>query len=378
MTHVNRRWDEARRLWRGRIQRYKGDPVGAAGMLRRRFATRIAGVDTGASVSIEYSLPVLGSSPWLIERVDADDADFATCPKGCPVNPPLNHVYAARSNYVLSNALVDTKSGFVYVHHLGRNALVRESTSWPAGQALWSVTRPTDGSNLEAPMTILASPSNYFHFMTEDLPAVLRALDQWPDIAVGVYGGHRPPYVDAALDAIGIKAVGLDRFVRVSALHLAGRGQDLGYLRPQDHTQVLRAFSIVGISAPGQTPAGRGVIFASRGLATRAGQEEQEAQGIALDMGAEVVDFSALSLHDQASIAFRSDVVIGSHGAALTNAGFCRPGSMLVELIPHGYHNRCYEWLAHTSNLQYQPAYSLDDLIATLSAWDRDPPTSIH
>lgn len=372
MTHVNRPWDEARRRWRGRTQRYKGDPLGAAGMFRRRFATRLAGVDIGASVSIEYSLPVLRNSPWLVERVEVDDAEFATCPEDCPVNPPLSHVYAARSNYVIRNALVDTRSGFVYVHHLGRCALVRESTSWPASQALWSVSRPADGSLLDAPLTILSSPSNYFHFITEDLPALLRARDQWPEITVGVYMGHRPPYVDAALNDIGIKAVGLDRFVRVGVLHLAGRGQDLGYLRPKDRMQYGRALPKLETSDQGPNPAGQGVIFASRGLATRAGQGEQEAQRIALDLGAEVVDLSALSLNDQASVAFRSNVVIGSHGAALTNALFCRPGSMLVELISPDYHNRCYEWLAHTSSLRYEPAYTLDDLQATLTNWRKN------
>lgn len=374
MTHVSQRWDEARRRWRARAQRYKGDPLGAAGVLRRRLATRLAGVDIGASVSIEYSLPVLRNSPWLMQRDEVDDAEFATCPEGCPVPPPLSHVYAARSNYVLRDALVDTRSGFVYVHHLGRYALVRESTSWPASQALWAVSRPTDGSLFESPLAIVSSPSNYFHFMTEDLPALLRARDEWPNVTVGVHRGHRPPYVDAALDAIGVQAVELDRFVRASVLHLAGRGQDLGYLHPTDRTRLQRALSVGKNSDLHPSPAGRRVIFASRGLATRSGQEEHKAQEVARHLGAEVIDFSALSLLEQSRVAFRSSVVIGSHGAALTNALFCPPGSMLVELVPPGYHNRCYEWLAHTSKLRYEPAYSLDHLQATLATWANGPP----
>ena len=351
------------------MQRYKGDPLGGAGVVRRRLATVFGGVDTEASLSIEYSLPVLKSANWLMQRTESDKTAFAQCPPTCPVIPPLAHVYAGRSNYVLGPVLADTRSGFVYVNHLGRSALIRESTSWPAIQALWSVSRPTDGSIVDEPLTILSSPSNYFHFMTEDLPALLRVLDQWPDISVGVCKGRRPAFVDAALEAIGIKPVVLDRYIRVGTLHLAGRGQDLGYLRPRDHAQALRALSILKTSDPGKSPAGQGIIFASRGLATRAGQTEQEAQKIAQDLGAEVVDFSALSLIDQATVASRSSVVIGSHGAALTNALFCRPGSMLVEVISPDYHNRCYEWLAHTSNLRYAPAYSLDQLQAMVTAW---------
>lgn len=374
MSQIRGRWDERRRRWRGRAQRYKGDPLGGAGVLRRRLAAILGGVDTEASLSIEYSLPVLESANWLMERTEVDKTAFAQCPETCPVFPPLGHEYTGRSNYVLGAALVDTRSGFAYVNHLGRSTLIRESTSWPASHALWSVSRPTDGTLIDAPLTILSSPSNYFHFMTEDFPALLRVLDQWPDITVGVCKGLRPPYVDAALEAIGIRPVVLDRLVRVGALHLAGRGQDLGYLRPYDHMQVLRAFSILETSDSGQTPSGQGIIFASRGHATRAGQTEQEAQKIAQDLGAEVVDFSALSLIDQARVASQSSVVIGSHGAALTNALFCPPGSMLVELLSPNYHNRCYEWLAHTSNLQYKPAYSLAQLQAMVTAWADDYP----
>ena len=37
-----------------------------------------------------------------------------------------------------------------------------------------------------------------------------------------------------------------------------------------------------------------------------------------------------------------ADVVVGAHGAALTNVVFCPPGASLVELFPPDYVNVCY------------------------------------
>jgi hypothetical protein len=363
MSDVRRSWDEERSRWRGRTQRYKGDPLGAIGMLRRRFATRMAGVDTGASIGIEYSLPVLQNAPWLIERIKVDETEFVTCPEDCPVNPPLSHVYEGRSNYVLHDAVVDTRSGFTYVDHLGRSTLVRESTSWPASQALWSVSRPQNGSAIKTPLTILSSPSNYFHFMTEDLPALLRVLEIWPDLTVGVRRGPRPRFVDDALRAIRKVPLELDRTIRAGTLHVAGRAQDLGYVRPTDQQRVRNLIlpTAKGITAKDVDPPGA-ALFAARGRATRAGRFEKEARERAAEAGVTTIDYSALSLYDQASISGQAAVVIGIHGAALTNTLFCQPGSLLLELVPADYYNRCYEWLAHMSHLSYAAVDSPDQL----------------
>lgn len=360
MNDLSRRWEESRRLWWSRTQRYKGDPFGAAGVLRRRLASRAAGVDVEASVSLEYSLPVLQGARWLVSRFEVDETEFAQCPGDCPVNPPLSHVYSTRSNYILGDALVDTRSGNTYVDHLGRPTLIRESTSWPASQALWGVARPTRGTTIHSPLTILSSPRNYFHFMTEDFPALLRVLEMWPDVVVGVRRGPRPRFVDDALHAVDKTPLELDRVIKATTLHMAGRAPDLGYLRSGDQRRILQ--SLLRKTGPrDNTKLGlaSSTIYASRGGATRSGLVERQASTIASGMGAKIVDFAMLDLFEQAQVCQNAETVIGSHGAALVNALFCLPGSTLIELLPPDYHNRCYEWLAHTCSLVYRPVYNL-------------------
>jgi hypothetical protein len=371
MKDLRSRWDESRRLWRSRAQRYKDDPVSATRVLRSRLATKMAGIDVTASLSIEYSLPVLRNAPWLVDRIMVEEASLAACPENCPVNPHLSHIYAARSNYILENALVDTRSGFTYVQHLGRHSLIRESTSWPASQALWSVSRPKLGSRIKGPVTVLSSPSNYFHFMTEDFPALLRALDMWPDVQVGVRGGPRPKFVDQALRAVGKVPLELDRVVQAKTLFVAGRGPDLGYVRPLDWANVLSSVVKQDQERAYTAVVGRPkMIYAARGGATRAGEIESAALDLVSDFGVTVVDFARLDIREQAATVGDADILIGSHGAALVNALFCRRESTVIELLPEDYHNRCYEWLAHTCGLTYKPAYTVSELRRLLERVD--------
>jgi capsular polysaccharide biosynthesis protein len=52
---------------------------------------------------------------------------------------------------------------------------------------------------------------------------------------------------------------------------------------------------------------------------------------------AEVVHMEDVPFADQVSLANSASVLIGPHGAGLTNLAFMRPGSWIVELIPRRY-----------------------------------------
>jgi capsular polysaccharide biosynthesis protein len=55
----------------------------------------------------------------------------------------------------------------------------------------------------------------------------------------------------------------------------------------------------------------------------------------------EAVAFSGLNVRDQMRLMADARLVIGAHGAGLTNALFCRPGTPMIELITAPYLKRC-------------------------------------
>ena len=69
--------------------------------------------------------------------------------------------------------------------------------------------------------------------------------------------------------------------------------------------------------------------------------------------GYDSVDCGKLSVQEQAEIFGSAEVVVGAHGAALTNLVFCRPGTRVVELFSPAYVNPCYRDLCVAANLRH-------------------------
>ena len=62
---------------------------------------------------------------------------------------------------------------------------------------------------------------------------------------------------------------------------------------------------------------------------------------------------STLSLNEQVRTFRNARLVVGAHGAGLTNIAFCEPGAIVYELVPAAYHNGCFCSLAHNCGLRY-------------------------
>ncbi len=46
-------------------------------------------------------------------------------------------------------------------------------------------------------------------------------------------------------------------------------------------------------------------------------------------------------------------MIVAPHGAAMTNIGFCEPGTQIYELIPTDYPNACFNRIAQLMDLDY-------------------------
>ena len=66
-----------------------------------------------------------------------------------------------------------------------------------------------------------------------------------------------------------------------------------------------------------------------------------------------LVDFEPLSLREQISIARRTDILVGVHGAGLTHSLFTPPGSALVELSPTRLDFKGFRSLANLAGNEY-------------------------
>ncbi|ORC83147.1 uncharacterized protein TM35_000771090 [Trypanosoma theileri] len=65
--------------------------------------------------------------------------------------------------------------------------------------------------------------------------------------------------------------------------------------------------------------------------------------------------FSSMSYYSQASLMHNSSIFIAAHGAGVVNIMAMTPGSVVVELFPHGFRYAMYEELAILLGLHYIP-----------------------
>jgi capsular polysaccharide biosynthesis protein len=187
---------------------------------------------------------------------------------------------------------------------------------------------------------------NYFHFLTDVLPRLdlLHRAGVEPDRYLV---NRTTAFQRELLDSLGIDQA---RTV-TSADHPHIRPDCLvvpslpdSHLRaPPWIAQWLRQQLL-----PGQVGPPRRRLYVTRGVRknTRRVENEAEVLRALAPRGFETVDPGSLSVAEQIRLFSEAEVVVGAHGAALTNLVFCPAGAAVVELFPPDYVNVCFWALA--------------------------------
>ena len=80
---------------------------------------------------------------------------------------------------------------------------------------------------------------------------------------------------------------------------------------------------------------------------------EDELVAVLTKFGFKSIAPESLSVAEQVSLFAAAEVVIGAHGAALTNTVFCSPGTKVIEIFAPDYVNPCYRKLSSQVSLEY-------------------------
>jgi capsular polysaccharide biosynthesis protein len=189
--------------------------------------------------------------------------------------------------------------------------------------------------------------SNYFHFVLDVLPR-LGTLEQCPDVALPDkwYVPRSLPFQGQFLDLLGITA---DQCID-AAEHPHVQADEL--VVPSLITEKHPPWSAAWLRSrllPDGPPAGpRTRIVLTRGPSAnnRTVRNEAEVQELLRGYGFIAVDPGKLSVAEQIATFARAELIVGPHGAGLTNILFAGPGARVIELFPAGYMLPDYWWLA--------------------------------
>lgn len=205
---------------------------------------------------------------------------------------------------------------------------------------------------------VLASTggNTYFHWITDILPRIRLAREagylpgSFDHILVN---GLDQPFQERTLETLGIpkdkclvfaegeSAWQLEEAILPSLPGVPG-------VVPRESVDFLRREFAVPASKVSQR------IFIGRGGAKHRNLVHEEEISRELGKkGFEKVDCGNLSVLEQARIFASAGMIVGAHGAALTNLVFCRPGTKVIELFSPRYVNPCYRDLCLAADLRH-------------------------
>jgi hypothetical protein len=203
------------------------------------------------------------------------------------------------------------------------------------------------------------SSKNYYHWMTQSLPTLALSVAQVGADNVVLALPRLTAWHEETLSILGL--ADLPRI----PIHLAHHyhfpkayfceflnGTTSFFLSPR----ALEVFDRIALGAS-KASGGPELIYVARSdSANRVLTNEPAVQDVLAAAGFVSVIPGSLSVREQSRLFRDARVVVGAHGAGLTNIGFCQSGTKILELFQSSYLNPCFNRIAQVRQLEYHAA----------------------
>jgi len=202
--------------------------------------------------------------------------------------------------------------------------------------------------------------TTYYHFLLEEVPRLLWALEQHRDLKVVVHNSA-PDYIRDILALISklldfscevvftdTDVLQIPSYVFTQAEAYSGfvHGDDLLLLRKhllKETTKRCHADK---------------KIYLTRRNASRSFANEEQVAELMMNKGYDVVIPETMDFSSQIALSQDASVVVAPHGAGLANLLWCHPGTKIVEIFSPLYFNDCYARLSAQLKLPYRPLWA--------------------
>lgn len=227
-----------------------------------------------------------------------------------------------------------------------------------------------------------AAVNNYYHWHVETLPLLFALRDEIINGDIVPVWQRTPNRFQKA----SLELMGLESYVRTvrNPLLFAKRAFWASSLKSFPNSQfsplVSQSFKYMksmsdskGQSTSIETP--KKIQIIRPGQARRPLVNESELTEALSPLGCVPIDPGTLSYDEQINLFSNAKVIVGQHGGALTNIGFCRPGTKLLEIVGETYVNPCFWGIAHISGVLYAATNALT--IDRTRLFDKNEPARI-
>jgi len=273
---------------------------------------------------------------------------------------PAYHSYAPPV-FVLHDALVHSSAGIVAVGDQAIGETLSHTSPEKHGfrnLVKGVAIRPSQVRRIAGThISLLAGgEGNYYHSMLLGLARLFAVPDNYQAASTGILvprGAARQQEVLAFLDlmpSMSVVEVGRDETLHVETLilPLSVCGES------SYHPCVADFFHAVATNVPPANRASPRHLYIDRSHSRlRPLVNERDLVAPLAAMGFAIVRPETMSVADQVRLFRGAETIVAPHGAALTNLGFCRPGTRVIELLMDAYCNWCFRNLAGLMQLRY-------------------------
>jgi capsular polysaccharide biosynthesis protein len=198
--------------------------------------------------------------------------------------------------------------------------------------------------------------ANYYHWVAHTLPALHAMLERHPRGDIGLLVPRLAPWQRLWLDLIGAGGLAsvtthLDAqyfLPEVEYYDFVGGRADFAL------SAVSRAaYARIGADVPAGDSPHRLIYIDRSGAANRRLRNEAGLAERLRRRGFHTVRPETLRVDQQIALFRGAGMVVGQVGAGLANIAFCRPGTVVYELVPDHHRNPCFVAMAMQGDLQY-------------------------
>lgn len=231
---------------------------------------------------------------------------------------------------------------------------IRESIVWPFesilshGLEIPEVKQVAERRHEKT--VIFPTTPNYYHWLIEDVPAVIRAIRSEPDAQLIAF---RPGVTDrhkmvAAM--LGKTVTPTELVVALDNHILPGRASDSWFVHPRDVQLLEELGRQITLDDPGS---GAERVYISRRNTARPLPNEEHIETLLSEHGFAILHLEDMPWREQIKVFQHARLIVAPHGAGLANLAFASSGATVVEVTFGLHYNRCYEWLCHVKNHRY-------------------------
>ena len=210
---------------------------------------------------------------------------------------------------------------------------------------------------LEGSTAFMAAPAaglNYFHWVV-DMIGRMGILSNPESIQNVVLNSARVDYQKRSLEYLGFKSniieVDYGQSVSSNEMYVPSLRRTGNHAPSKWMVEFIRKALLPDITIHRNSPSK--IYVSRRGAKVRKIINEDEVEGILVKYGFKVIKMEDYSFDEQVSLSAQADVILGPHGAGLTNSVFCKSNATLVELFAPQYIGGLFYYLSSHAGAKY-------------------------